>query len=234
METIDHPSSISETKIEPPTFTLPIKAILFDHDDTLVSTIKAKWAQHKFIAKTFYGKDLQDDEIRVHWGKPFSVLIKLLYNTDDADSAVSYNLHVRKDFPKTLFEDTIETLTILRNKEMKIGLVTATTLSNLENDFTTLNISKHLFDYIQTEEDTIYHKPDSRVFEPALKWLAQKHIYPHEVLYVGDSLNDMKAALGAGFQFLGVHTGLTSIEEFRQNQVNGIQRLREVTEILTP
>ena len=115
---------------------------------------------------------------------------------------------------------------------MKIGLVTATTLSNLENDFTTLHISKQLFDYIQTEEDTIYHKPDSRVFEPALKWLAQEGISPNEILYVGDSLNDMKAALGAGLQFLGVHTGLTSQADFRQHQVHGMQRLRELTQLL--
>ncbi len=219
---------------EQPTFTPPIKAILFDHDDTLVSTIQAKWAQHKFIAKIFYGKDLQDDEIRLHWGKPFSVMIKLLYNTDDVESAMSHNLCARKDFPKVLFEDTIKTLVFLRNTKMKIGLVTATTLSSLENDFTTLNISRQLFDYVQTEEDTVYHKPDSRVFAPALKWLAQEQIHPNEVLYVGDSLNDMKAALGAGLQFLGIPTGLTSLEEFRQNQANGIQRLREITELLTP
>ncbi len=148
--------------------------------------------------------------------------------------AKSYNLSTRNDFPKALFEDTIETLTTLRNAKIKIGLVTATTLSSLENDFTTLNISKELFDYIQTEEDTIYHKPDSRVFEPALKWLAQENIHPNEVIYVGDSLGDMKAALGAGLQFLGVHTGLISLEEFRENQVNGVQRLKEITELLIP
>ncbi len=55
-----------------------IKAILFDHDDTLVQTIKSKWAQHKYIAKTFYHKNLKDEELRLHWGKPFTELVELL------------------------------------------------------------------------------------------------------------------------------------------------------------
>jgi phosphoglycolate phosphatase-like HAD superfamily hydrolase len=220
--------------MKPLPFKMPIKAILFDHDDTLVSTIKAKWAQHKFIAKTFYDKDLHDEEIRLHWGKPFTVLIKLLYETDNIDMAMSYNICTRTEFPKVLFKDTIKTLTALREAGMKIGLVTATTSSSLGNDFTTLKIPKKLFDYIQTEDDTIYHKPDSRVFEPTLKWLTQQNIRANEVIYVGDCLKDMQSALGAGFQFLGVQTGLTSLEEFKQQGVHGVERLKEVAKLLCP
>jgi phosphoglycolate phosphatase-like HAD superfamily hydrolase len=104
----------------------------------------------------------------------------------------------------------------------------------LNDDFATLNIPEQLFDYIQTEDDTIYHKPDSRVFEPALKWLTKEKIQPGEVIYVGDSLNDMRAAIDAGLQFLGVQTGLTSLEEFQQNQSSGIQQLIELTRLLIP
>lgn len=49
-----------------------IKVVLFDHDDTLVGTISTKWAEHKFIAKKYYQKELTDDEIRLHWGKPLA------------------------------------------------------------------------------------------------------------------------------------------------------------------
>lgn len=214
------------------TFKTAIKSIVFDHDDTLLGTISAKWAQHKFIAKTFYDKDLKDEEILLHWGKPLTVLIKMLYGTDNIDMAMSYNICTRKDFPKQLFSDTIKTLTTLRKNSIKIGLVTATTFSSLENDFTTLNIPRQLFDYIQTEDDTIYHKPDSRVFEPTLKWLAKQGIQTDEVIYVGDSLNDMKAAQGAGLQFIGVGTGLVTPDEFKQNGVNAIKGLKEIIQLL--
>ena len=202
-----------------------IKMILFDHDDTLVGTLKEKWAQHKYIAQTFYGKKLKNEELQLHWGKPLTLLLKLLYETDHIDIAMSYNIATRSKFPKTLFKDTIRTLSTLRSLGKKLGLVTATTGSSLEYDLKTLGIPIELFDYIQTEDDTVFHKPDLRVFDPALLWMAKQGIQPHEVLYVWDHLNDMLAARGAGIGFIGVGTGLISAEEFKEHRVKGINQL---------
>jgi HAD superfamily hydrolase (TIGR01549 family) len=207
-----------------------IKVVLFDHDDTLVATISAKWAQHKYIAKTFYGKDLEDEEIRQHWGKPFSLLVKLLYETEDGDQAMSYNIALREQYPKQLFADTPNTIKKLREAGIIIGLVTATTLPSLENDFKTLEVSREWFDYIQTEERTTFHKPDPRVFDPSIQWLKEQGIATSQVLYVGDSLSDMRAALGAGFHFIGVATGLVTMEDFNRNQVQAVSRLSELLE----
>lgn len=208
-----------------------IKMILFDHDDTLVSTLKAKWAQHKYIAQMFYGKKLKNEELRLHWGKPLTLLLKLLYETDHIDIAMSYNIATRSKFPKTLFKDTISTLSTLHGLGKKLGLVTATTCSSLEYDLKTLRIPSELFDYIQTEDDTVFHKPDSRVFDPALLWAAKQGIQPHEVLYVGDHLNDMFAARGAGIGFIGVGTGLISTEEFKEHQAKGISHLSDLINV---
>lgn len=109
-----------------------------------------------------------------------------------------------------------------------MGVVTATTYSSLSHDFATLGLSKELFDYIQTEEDTKFHKPDPKVFEPALNWLARNTISPQEVLYVGDHLRDMQAAKRAGFHFIGVTTGLTSMKEFEEHQTQSIKELSEL------
>ena len=209
-----------------------IKMILFDHDDTLVGTLKAKWAQHKYIARTFYGKVLKNEELRLHWGKPLTLLLKLLYETDHVDIAMSYNIATRTKFPKALFKDTISTLSILHNLGKKLGLVTATTLSSLEHDWKTLKVPSKLFDYIQTEDDTIVHKPDPQVFDPALTWMAKQNIQPHEVLYVGDHLNDMIASRGAGIGFIGVGTGMVSVEEFKKHQVKGINQLADLIDLL--
>ena len=208
-----------------------IKMILFDHDDTLVGTLKAKWAQHKYIAQMFYGKKLKNEELRLHWGKPLTLLLKLLYETDHIDIAMSYNIATRSKFPKTLFKDTISTLSALHSLGKKLGLVTATTRSSLEYDLKTLGIPSELFDYMQTEDDTVFHKPDSRVFDPALLWTAKQGIQSHEVLYVGDLLNDMVAARGAGIGFIGVGTGTISVEEFRKHQAEGINQLSDLIEL---
>ena len=87
------------------------------------------------------------------------------------------------------------------------------------------HIAEHIkavfFDHDDTLVNTIepiwkLHKHDPRVFEPALSWLKERSIQPEEVLYVGDSLNDAAAALGAGFSFLGVETGLFTAAQFRK------------------
>lgn len=208
-----------------------IKVVLFDHDDTLVGTIKAKWAQHKFIAHTFYGKKLTEEELRAHWGKPLTVLMKLLYNTDHIDMAMSYNIATRSQFPKILFKNTIKTLNSLRKLGKKVGLVTATTNASLSHDFKTLGIPEELFDFIQTEDDTLFHKPDPRVFEPILEWLAKQHIKPQEVLHVGDHLNDMLATQQLGFEFIGVATGLFSVQDFAQHNIKAVSKL---TDLLSP
>ena len=204
---------------------MKLQAIFFDFDDTLVNTIDAKWAQHKHIAKTYYGKTLEDDEIRANWGKPLTVLMQLLYETTDVDTAISYNTQMRSRFPKQLFPSVLDTLQELKSQGKKLGLVTATTRSNVLYDFEKMQFPKDLFDYVQTEEDTSHHKPDPQVFQPALLWLQQHQIQPHETLYIGDHLNDMRAATGAGLQFIGVATGLISHAEFAEHGANAIAQV---------
>lgn len=206
------------------------KVVLFDHDDTLVRTIKVKWAQHKYIAQTFYDKKLSNEELRLHWGKPLTLLMTLLYDTDNIDMAMSYNIATRDKFPKLLFKNTIKTLKAIRESGKKVGLVTSTTRSSLKHDFLTLNIPAELFDYVQTEEDTLFHKPNPGVFDPVLKWIEQEEIQPHEVLYIGDHLYDMVAAQKAGFGFIGVGTGLISVQEFKQHSVDAVSELIHLLE----
>lgn len=199
-----------------------VKVVFFDHDDTLVGTIGTKWAQHKYVAKKYYGKELTDEEIKLHWGKPLQEMICLLYGTDDAEDAMANNMATHKAFPKELFVATIPTLQHIKFIGKVIGIITATSRFSFEHDLKLHGIPRELIDYTQTADDTPYHKPDPRVFDPALKWLAKQHIDPSEVIYVGDGLHDMRAALGAGFEFLGVETGLVAAEQFAEQNVKSI------------
>ena len=199
-----------------------IKVVLFDHDDTLVGTKDTKWAQHKFTAKKYYGKELTDEEIKLHWGKPLEELICILYSTTDADQAMMHLKRHHLEFPKDLFAETIPTLTQLKAKGFLTGVITASNRYSFEHDLNLHHIASMLLDYTQTSDDTKFHKPDSRVFEPVIAWLTKQHIHPSEVIYVGDGLHDMKAALGAGFQFIGVQTGLVTAKEFQQNGAKSV------------
>lgn len=191
-----------------------IKAVFFDHDDTLVGTIGPKWEHHKYVAREHYSKDLTDDEIRAHWGKPFRELLCLIYETQDADEAMANNVASQDLYPKELFTASIPALRHLKEIGKLTGIITATTRHNFEKDLLTHNIPRELLDYTQTADDTHVHKPDPKVFKPAIAWLEMQGISPSEVLYIGDGLHDMKAALGAGFSFIGVETGLVTAEQF--------------------
>lgn len=193
-----------------------IKAVLFDHGDTLVGTIGPKWKQHKHVARTFYNKELQDDDIRPLWGKPLNDLVSELYQTEGVEEAVNNYNSFREEFPKDLINGTLGTLLTIHDVGKVIGVITATSRVNFEHDLELHHIPKNLLAYTQTADDTDYHKPDPRVFKPTLEWLSKKKISPAEVVYIGDSLNDMQAARGAGFAFIGVETGLTSAQQFRK------------------
>lgn len=205
-----------------------IKAVIFDHDDTLVGTIEAKWAQHRETARTWYNKELSDDDLRRYWGEPLKTLLGLLYETDAVDEAMERVLSIHHRFPKRLFVDTLPTLSLLHNNDRKIGVVTATSRFSFENDITTLGIPRELLDYTQTEEDTPFHKPDPRVFEPALSWLEENNIAPNEVTYVGDGFRDYHAARDVGFNFVGVETGLVTAREFYDAGVVSISSLAKL------
>lgn len=151
-----------------------VKAVLFDHDDTLVGTISAKWEQHKHVARTFYGKELTDDELAEHWGKPLSELLSLLYETKDAQQAMTHVLATHEAFPKELFEATIPTLRRIKALGILVGIITATSRFSFEHDISTHDVPRDLLDYTQTADDTPYHKPDPRVFEPVLAWLTER------------------------------------------------------------
>jgi len=202
-----------------------IQAIFFDHDDTLVNTIGTKWAQHKYIARRFYDRELSDDDIREHWGKPLDVMIGLLYGTDDLQDAMQNVLATRDRFEKELFEFTMPTLRMLKLGGYALGVITATSSDSFNHDLEYHNVGIELFDYVQTSEDTKFHKPDPRVFVPAVSWLSDNSIKPENVLYVGDGLHDMKAAKDAGFVFFGVETGLVSAEEFAANGAKSVKNV---------
>lgn len=103
-----------------------IEAVLFDHDDTLVSTFEAKSRQHIKIAAQFYNKELTREFIIEHWGKPLPELVKILYGTNDAEEALAYNRQLHQQFPKIGNPGVVEIITMLRQRGIKTGVVTAT------------------------------------------------------------------------------------------------------------
>jgi phosphoglycolate phosphatase len=158
-------------------------------------------------------------------------MVGLLYGDDDLDRAVAFEQATHRDYPKKLFDDTLDVLNVLGEAGMHLGLVTASTRASLITDLEVAGIPEELFGYTQTQDDTEFHKPDKRVFNPTIAWLGTLSILPSEAVYVGDGLHDMQAALDSGFEFIGITTGLVTQPDFDSNNVNSVSRLKDLIDI---
>lgn len=191
------------------------QAVLFDYDDTLVQTKESKFAALRAIAVRHYELHLTDEAIRAHWGIPYQQLFRNLFGRVETDVARVIRLYeaVNDEFP---IEPYPEALNVLRQlgERVAVGIVTSAGRAIVARQLGRIGIALEELAVFQTADDTSIHKPDPRVFEPALERLAAKGIARTSVLYVGDSLRDFEAARGAGLDFRGVLRGTTSALEF--------------------
>ncbi|MEO6602661.1 MAG: HAD hydrolase-like protein [Polyangiaceae bacterium] len=192
-----------------------MRAVLFDYDDTLVDTRRCKYAALKHLAQHHYGMALTDRRIDAHWGIAYRQLFFELFRDVDPDLERVIHRYEELDsaFPITAFADTARVLDALLQRCL-VGIVTAAGRTLVESQLHQLQLPVARLSLLQTAEDTPYHKPDPRVFDPALARLRQLGVSLGRLTYVGDSLKDFMAARDAGLSFFGVLRGTSSREEF--------------------
>lgn len=106
-------------------------------------------------------------------------------------------------FPLSAHDHAVEVVTQLSHKFLT-GLLTAANTRLMLSSLSEAGIDSQLFSYIQTSDDTLVHKPDPKVFDPALAFFAARGINPGEIVYVGDTLSDYYASSSAGLHFVGI------------------------------
>ncbi|MBY0376557.1 HAD family hydrolase [Patescibacteria group bacterium] len=207
------------------------KAVIFDFDDTLVASREIKFAHHKHVAKNFYKIDLTDEDIRKHWGKPLHKLVGELYqNADTIDNMYSALISTRENFLKTEYPGASEAVVQLLDKGIEVGILTATSKNFLVEDLKRMSFPHERMLEIQGAEETEYHKPDPKVFIPILEKFTRHNIKHNEIVYVGDSVDDFHASLGAGIDFIAITTGLYDKEFFHNLGVKNI--ITNISEVI--
>ncbi|MBV7364259.1 HAD family hydrolase [Actinomycetaceae bacterium TAE3-ERU4] len=194
---------------------VPQRAVIFDMDDTLVVTKDVKWEQHKFVAKHSFGVNLTDETLAKHWGKPFGPMLECIYeHSAPQEVLISEYRKFHADFPKLEQPGAVQAVSNLLSQGVLVGVITSMLSQVAHPDLVRLGFPVDDFLILQGAEATQFHKPDYRVFTPVREELEKRGISPQEVTYVGDALMDLEASKGAGFNFLGVSTGLFAPADF--------------------
>jgi HAD superfamily hydrolase (TIGR01549 family) len=210
-----------------------IKAILFDLDDTLILTRETKFEALKFAGKHFYNLTITNDILEKYWGGAFNDVIKSIFGpVDSLENIISNYKSIRNLFPSIAYPDAVETITKLLNDSYKIGIISSTTKSFVISDLNKLGFPIERISVIQGAEDTMFHKPDPKVFDPSLLVLKNFDIYANNCLFVGDLITDYVAARDAGMSFLGVLRWKTKKEEFENAGAKTIQSLSDIIGII--
>lgn len=227
-----------------------IKAVLFDMDHTL---IKHTWQFSDITSKLHqrFKRELQpvtaDEFFETYWSKNIDLWYMMMDGIIDGHVSQLYSYKntlraLEKDMtiaPQmadawldlvlseiVLFDDTLSVLEKLKSRFL-LGIVT--------NGFSHIQRAKlnhfQLDDWVDfslVSEEEKSHKPDTRIFEIALKKAG--NIAPHEAIFVGDNPNtDIKGAINAGIHAVFITTnGATP-----PKNVPSINRLSDLFSLLS-
>lgn len=211
------------------------KLCLFDFDYTLADTSKAIVECFRHTFKTMNLDGFDEEKAKKTIGMTLDIAFSELTEIKD-DNQVKHLVEIYRvksdeiTIKNTvLFEDTIETLKTLRDKNIKIGIVSSRMGERIDKILEHLDCRQYI-DYIIGYENVSTHKPNP---EGLLKSLDYFNCKKEDVLYIGDSYIDAEAAQNGEIDFIGVTTGTTTQKEFEKyNNVKIVNNLSSILELV--
>ncbi len=185
-----------------------MKAVLFDLDNTLVDFVRFKREATKAALKAMKKAGLKTDKdwehlLRIYWkagidgNTAFSTFLRQEIGKVDPEllkAAIRAYLKKKEEVVKP-YPNVIPTLKALKDKGLKLGIVTDAPRAKARRRLEMMGIKKY-FDVIVTVDDTGMEKPNPKPFRKALDKL---RVPASEVLFVGDiPLRDVKGASEVG------------------------------------
>ncbi len=202
-----------------------MEAIIFDFDYTLGDTTNGIVLSAQYALEQMGEEERTYEEIKKTIGLSLSETYKKLTgNMDEARADRFFDLFKEKADEvmvdsAELYPGVKEMLVDLREKGYRIGIVTTKFAYRVRNIMKKFD-AEDLLDVVIGVGDVTKVKPDPEGLLLAIKQLGVKR---EEVLYVGDSYVDAKAAEAAGMRFAGVLTGTTTREEFLKYPCEGVE-----------
>ena len=212
------------------------KLCLFDFDYTLVDTSKPIVESFRYTFSKLNIDNFDSEEARKTIGMTlYDAFCHLtnIYNDEkfiqecvEVYSVKSYEITAKNT---VLFDDTIETLKELRDRGLKIGIVSTRNGNRIKEILQYLNCLNYI-DYIIGAEDVYNHKPDPQGIFKAIDYF---NIDKNKVIYIGDSYIDAKAAENAKVDFIGVTSGTTSQKDFEEyKSIKIVDKISKILDII--
>lgn len=192
--------------------TMKYKHIIFDIDGTMLDSAYADLTALQRVLFELQNKKYPISELSFALGIPGEVALMQLGINEVSMANQLWNSYMQElSCTMKLFDGVMELLVELKNRGVKLGIITSKNKKEFDNDFIPFGIDTY-FDTVITVEDSVAPKPSA---EPMLAYLSRTGINPQEALYIGDTNYDRACAAGAGVDF-----GLATWGCYPAKQVN--------------
>jgi len=208
-----------------------IKGVVFDFDGTLVDSMKMIYETLNNALGKRGLPTIELDLLGRMAGRPISdiigVKVHVPESTIEAIEKDVFRAYVR--YCRTncqLLPNVEKILKNLKSKGIRLGLFTTTPRKPLEIVAKKLALTDY-FDVMLAKED-VRNKPNPDGLEQIIREFG---INKDECLYVGDSPIDVLTGKAAGVKTIAVTTGVTTIEQLRENKPDSI--ITDLEQLLT-
>lgn len=186
-----------------------LKKIIFDFDGVLVNNFQERAEQIIAIAHSFGIQESLMEKIREHWGESLDAFLESVLPGINRDMFSARGAELGfEDTAPAIVPGTRRTLALL-SKHFSLSVVTNRGRPSLMTAMKERRIDASLFCFILTASELPreFLKPSPKAFQKIILTLFSEGILPEQMLYVGDTLNDFRAASGAGLHFAGIISG---------------------------
>jgi len=207
-----------------------IKLVVFDHDMTIVDSSDAITTGMNALAKDKGLRPVTKEDVLKGIGLPILEAFYDLWGKSDPLWIDHYRQSITA-LEYTLikpFQDTIPTLTELKNKGLKLAV--ASNRHRPREVLEKTNLVQYFDDVIGLCEP-VAPKPSPEMLNVLIQRFS---VNPEDTIYVGDSIIDMETAVSAKVYGVGVTTGNHNSEELiSAGAWKSINNLWELTKCLT-